>query len=975
MTKINHRTVKRREDNYFFNPYGWTLQHQYEPTTLQKGMDGLTGNDFALASYLQMANSKLEKKDQASFYIGKLCRWVKDEGGLGVDGKTFIANDEPVREGTKIFGAFSFDGKIKNSNFRRISFSPSIHMCTHGNQQPLFWEDKKEKINKEEYSHSATRERWYYRYIILCLPKHSQLELFTQKEMWYESLCFIKDEIQVSSPRFISSIKSVIEKASSSFFKQSRYNDLDDGPFVEEEEEGLWYPDDEPLLTMTQLLVNADDVEMAKMFLRKFYAEKIDYDEKFVDKMPKSSEQALAKLLKSFQWKDLEDTIDDIISHTQVEELFRWIDISSDCGIKEITDKVINICLEKLPEFHEISTAPITSYPNGSEPYYPLWTKIFQKVFTDEYFSNLWWEKLSTCQQIISNIGLVLQFCADLPTECHSKYSIVNKFLIKCLKMRLSVDAYTPLLYAAIKPLFKDTVTYKNEIHDIFNQLLNTNNSRLVGKVLLLITEREKTYSSTEVFKSVIDLYMNWLLIAPEMTAAFDDEITFLTEIIYVRGVVIENPKKLVKICKRITDLKEFSGLIDKLFRVLPKEKEKSHCKFMTELVKVVYCALPNCTWDDTEDLCWVLTALFERGDSYHYILSKMLATEAVTLDDDIMGYTLWSLLTDPDIDIQKLKSNTNFRLLLVNYSLLLQDPQYPEPDMEPDHAYYRTVIKFLLSQPDFPLTHELLPALLQIPFYKKNWKKFLKLVAKVNLEKTETCKMLLTLAVEIFEIVLEEEKRVGRLSSVRYKAILRVFKTVFQDDFYSDIAWQLTSLQAFQINGQSNINKEKQSLEKLIRDLKEDFSQHESYARLVSIRVENLTSLYQEGQPRLHWDQPNAEFPTDENIQAFLRGQQTTYSVLGKFPDLQAAGHWIDAYCRPSFIQSHSFSGIARISNVGSVELILQKERHIYEKENIAFRLLMEELTDLQDELRMFPKFHSKLQASGVKRKREVRL
>lgn len=53
-------------------------------------MDGLTGNDFALASYLQMANSKLEKKDQASFYIGKLCRWVKDDGGFDVDGKIFI---------------------------------------------------------------------------------------------------------------------------------------------------------------------------------------------------------------------------------------------------------------------------------------------------------------------------------------------------------------------------------------------------------------------------------------------------------------------------------------------------------------------------------------------------------------------------------------------------------------------------------------------------------------------------------------------------------------------------------------------------------------------------------------------------------------------------------------------------------------------------------------------------------------------
>ena len=699
----------------------------------------------------------------------------------------FSANDESFLKETGLYGTFSFDGKLKNCNFRPISFSTGLHLCIDP-QYPLRWEveSAKEKIKKEIFM--STRDRWYQRYIILCIPKHSQLELFTSKEMWYETLCFIQDEIDISSPKFKSSIKTVIEKAwSSDFFKSSRKHDYTvNERFIEQEEQELWYPDDENLLKMTQLLITADDIELTKLFLRKFYAKRVDYEDLFVDIMPKSSEQALVKLLKYFQWKDLKGIIEDIILHTQIEDLHRWIDISSDSDINEITDKVIEKCLEKLPEFHEISTASITSYPNGSEPYLPLWTKIFQKVFTSEYFSNLWWEKLSTCDQIISNIDLMVKFSAELPPDCRPKYSIISQYLTKCLKKNMNLETYTPILYLAIKPLFTDTVTYKNELLDIFNELLHKNNSKLVGMILILIAKRDNAFSETEVFKMVLDNYMNWLLIIDlkEPYVAIESQIKLIVEMIYVHGVVIENPEKLFNLCVRIKDMVEFCGLIDKLFTVLPKDQTKSHCKFMTKLVEVIYRALPQATYDDIAELSLVLTALFERGDSYHYILSQMLSTDAVTDDDDTMGFILWSLLRDHDTDFQKLKANTNFRSLLVNYALFLQDPQYPEPDMEPDHSYYRTVIKFLLTHHDFPLALELLPALLQTPFYKKNWKKFFKLMSQVTLQTTENCKMLLRLAVEIFEVVLEEEKRVGKLSSVRYKVILHVYETVFKDDF-----------------------------------------------------------------------------------------------------------------------------------------------------------------------------------------------
>ena len=60
---------------------------------------------------------------------------------------------------------------------------------------------------------------------------------------------------------------------------------------------------------------------------------------------------------------------------------------------------------------------------------------------------------------------------------------------------------------------------------------------------------------------------------------------------------------------------------------------------------------------------------------------------------------------------------------------------------------------------------------------------------------------------------------------------------------------------------------------------------------------------------------------------------------------------------------ENYSFTGIARKNQDGIVEVVLQKERELYQKTVDYYYALMAELEDLEDKLRMsYPRIYSKL-------------
>ena len=71
----------------------------------------------------------------------------------------------------------------------------------------------------------------------------------------------------------------------------------------------------------------------------------------------------------------------------------------------------------------------------------------------------------------------------------------------------------------------------------------------------------------------------------------------------------------------------------------------------------------------------------------------------------------------------------------------------------------------------------------------------------------------------------------------------------------------------------------------------------------------------------------------------------------LRKFPNVKKAKKWISQFAGSNEI--YSFTAIARPSGDGTFEVILQKERDVYEKTKNQYFELMSELESLQETLK----------------------
>ena len=138
-----------------------------------------------------------------------------------------------------------------------------------------------------------------------------------------------------------------------------------------------------------------------------------------------------------------------------------------------------------------------------------------------------------------------------------------------------------------------------------------------------------------------------------------------------------------------------------------------------------------------------------------------------------------------------------------------------------------------------------------------------------------------------------------------------------------------------------------------MISSLKKNFSNNDLYGELLLVRARNLRWLKAAKLPKFSWKQPNAEIPDHPGVERFLKSDEVTFVYQG-FNETNAAVSWINQFA--GVHDNYSFNAVARHSNGINVEVILQKDRALYERLIKQYEGLMSELEDLEEQLKGFP-------------------
>ena len=182
--------------------------------------------------------------------------------------------------------------------------------------------------------------------------------------------------------------------------------------------------------------------------------------------------------------------------------------------------------------------------------------------------------------------------------------------------------------------------------------------------------------------------------------------------------------------------------------------------------------------------------------------------------------------------------------------------------------------------------------------------------------------------------VVIACAESIERNNSLNYQAmyqnILRLFMKLTRAPFHLDVVRQLISIKQFQINGLHDLTHVRVTvLSELIFDLEYGYSTHRLYAELLLVRAKNLRSLKGVELPKFTWKQSNAVIPNHPDIEVFLKSDEMTFVYRG-FNEANTARRWIRDF---AVVKKNScFTAVVRTLD-GVVEVILQKERTLYER------------------------------------------
>ncbi|XP_066929723.1 uncharacterized protein [Clytia hemisphaerica] len=419
---------------------------------------------------------------------------------------------------------------------------------------------------------------------------------------------------------------------------------------------------------------------------------------------------------------------------------------------------------------------------------------------------------------------------------------------------------------------------------------------------------------------------------------------------------------RLRYVYEEVDSTKMLTSLMEKLMNLL---NSKSYSKIKPVKVDSMYASILL--------LFGVEHSMFNSKILTKFILASLMSksiSDGRVLGAMTLEFILSGFIKNACFDIEEWKSNDIFCTLLRHFGKAIS-----KNNRSQILPFYRIIIHFFINNQDWVLVKDILPTVLDISNHKQNFSEYIELFEGLDSVDAERLNVLVQCGVPFFAEVLHRESLsvIGSTRDAEYESMLKYVKMIFKDDFYSDTAKKLIELDEMKTKDDNKMcNADGKSiLQRLIIDLKTEFYHHDFYIDLVRVQIQNLKHLQVKGCPKFSWEQPDARFNRNTNIQDFLHSNKVTLKLIGRnifVNNLEIAHFWINDWAQPHIGLGFSFTAVARLSTEGTVEIILQKERHIYERKRDGYFKLMNELVDLETFLQSQNMIHT-----GTKRKYNI--
>ena len=480
------------------------------------------------------------------------------------------------------------------------------------------------KCQWTEVKSSNERHKFYSRTLLLAFPKNRPFGTLCYSEFPTQCLRYLAaDDYDHTSPLFKVHLATILNKYPPLSYQKG---------------------DQENFPILLNLLLKANDTELKVLFVNKILAGK-GSNGKDVLGLQIENEELVSKLIQTTPWEQIKDKIEYIIESNGFGYLYNWMRVYSFTGITDIAHKVIESSLVEVQNGH-----------NWDYSKSLLWEKVFESVFMIEDIGQRWMERFLENEKVMTNIRLMMQLSVQVLSSNHLlslKRRVVSLFInsIKGIKKLVSNSSkfnwpfdYLPkdfsrhnghakMILTVIKPMLNDEISFKNELQELCDYLINSSNSQIIGKVLywLSSTESHESFCNTESFKMFLKAYLddlnNYKVVFSNL-----DELTVLAETLSRIGSLSE-PNTIFNF-KGLKGLEE-SDLLCRLITELILRHEK--CKELTNFAEMIntlstdlFHSLSTRPVIQTHLMKDLILTMFNQEDLFEVILEKALQEREV---------------------------------------------------------------------------------------------------------------------------------------------------------------------------------------------------------------------------------------------------------------------------------------------------------------------------------------------------------
>eukprot|EP00111_Clytia_hemisphaerica_P020473 TCONS_00060315-protein len=897
--------------------FGWPLEHKYSELSLTNGMAALKGKDRHVVLALNLANKELSPADQFHFYIAKLGRETSE-------GDDYYEDEELEEDETSIENAFDFIGR--QTSLKNISFDVKTQLI--GLEEKFrgdverFWGDyDREEMGEPTGNEGAPCSRWYSNYVVLMMPEQRMFELLC-KAGFKEALCQLTDECKKSLPGFKGHFETFLKTfGASSYIDTKEYSKgkTDQREFCSDGSGEKVSSIDRVLKMLTELA----DPKLTILLISNVLGSKQPYhkDGQVFGLFPSLSLKLFASLLISVPWKEIEETVYDVISHCSTAQLTQWLDLYTHCGILEIANQVIKRSLAVFPQLQ-----------NKNEHMF----KILQSLADNDRLHSMWWDNVSTFPPLVTNIQCLAYQCSKFSTG-----TSMCQLLFSCVVERVKVTSkvergnYGYVLYEAIKPILDDS-SYKDKLKELCQGLIVNGNQHIIAQLLI---RQPDIRLHKETFNLLLTTYMGWFSLAQFEKCHLQEIIDIARVLSHPDSLSKEEPKHFIAACQRINDPDLLSCVIYEVYS--DKNTSTVFIHDLKALLQSLLALLTIKPFIKTSTMSSVLIMMFAKGKDYEDILQQFVSNQFVVNSVDTLGGVLRTLCPKGNKEKhERLKINKSFQDILRNYALHCAI-------VKPDSQCFSHTLVFLFLNESWSLSSELLPMLLNTDFINKDFICCFKSAVKIKPRNTENYLKLLNVSIDSLANLLET----GRILPPKYYNLILEFTKILLSSEFDKLSDKLASLVELKHHDVKSMHASPPSiLKQLINDLKSTFGKTNMFRLLLSARAENLRQIQTGGPPKLTWNQPDAVLEGHPAVQKFLRGNQEKF-VYQNFNAIKEARRWVELYSGNNPSKGYSFRGETSGSAKNS-KAHLRKGREKYDAQLSEYNSLMSELNGLTKQL-----------------------